>query len=42
MVVIAEPQLKQSTEEQAIRRAYRMGQARMVRVHRMLAQELSR
>lgn len=37
VVVIAEPQLKPSTEEQAIRRAYRMGQARMVRVHRLLA-----
>jgi len=39
VVVIAEPQLKPSTEDQAIRRAYRMGQPRMVRVHRLLAKD---
>lgn len=39
VVVIAEPQLKPSTEDQAIRRAYRMGQARTVRVHRLLAKD---
>ncbi|MFF5085036.1 DEAD/DEAH box helicase [Actinoplanes sp. NPDC000266] len=39
VVVLAEPQLKPSTEEQAIRRAYRMGQPRMVRVHRLLAKD---
>lgn len=37
MVVIAEPQWKPSTEEQAIARAYRMGQIRKVQVHRLLA-----
>ncbi|BFU43900.1 DEAD/DEAH box helicase [Krasilnikovia sp. MM14-A1004] len=39
VVVIAEPQLKPSTEDQAIRRAYRMGQPRTVRVHRLLAKD---
>ncbi|MGW9307771.1 DEAD/DEAH box helicase [Saccharomonospora azurea] len=37
VVVIAEPQWKPSTEEQAIARAYRMGQVRKVQVHRLLA-----
>jgi len=39
VVVLAEPALKPSTEEQAIRRVYRMGQARLVRVHRLLAKD---
>ncbi|SES27230.1 Helicase conserved C-terminal domain-containing protein [Actinokineospora terrae] len=37
VVIIAEPQWKPSTEEQAIARAYRMGQIRKVQVHRLLA-----
>lgn len=37
IVIIAEPQWKPSTEEQAIARAHRMGQIRMVQVHRLLA-----
>ncbi|WP_253852594.1 DEAD/DEAH box helicase [Prauserella alba] len=37
IVVIAEPQWKPSTEEQAVARAYRMGQVRKVQVHRLLA-----
>ena len=36
VVVICEPQLKPSIENQAISRAYRMGQARNVLVHRLL------
>ncbi len=36
VVVICEPQYKPSTEMQAISRAYRMGQARNVLVHRLL------
>jgi len=36
-IVIVEPQLKPSTEWQAIGRAYRMGQTRRVTVHRLLA-----
>ena len=36
IVVIAEPQWKPSTEEQAIARCYRMGQLRRVQVHRLL------
>jgi len=39
MVVICEPQLKPSTEEQAISRVYRMGQTNDVIVHRILTQE---
>jgi SNF2 family DNA or RNA helicase len=39
VVVLAEPALKPSTEEQAIRRVYRMGQARSVQVHRLLAKD---
>lgn len=37
VVVIAEPQWKPSTENQAIARAHRMGQIRTVQVHRLLA-----
>ncbi|WP_007025320.1 DEAD/DEAH box helicase [Saccharomonospora iraqiensis] len=37
VVVLTEPQWKPSTEEQAIARAFRMGQIRKVRVHRLLA-----
>ncbi|MFI5591353.1 DEAD/DEAH box helicase [Amycolatopsis sp. NPDC051758] len=37
VVIIAEPQWKPSIEEQAIARAYRMGQIRKVQVHRLLA-----
>lgn len=37
VVILAEPQWKPSTEEQAIARAYRMGQVRKVQVHRLLA-----
>lgn len=36
VVVICEPQLKPSTENQAISRAYRMGQSRNVQVFRLL------
>ena len=36
VVVICEPQYKPSTENQAISRAYRMGQSRNVLVHRLL------
>jgi superfamily II DNA or RNA helicase len=37
VVIIAEPQWKPSTEEQALARAHRMGQVRTVQVHRLLA-----
>ncbi|MGH3630835.1 MAG: DEAD/DEAH box helicase, partial [Sciscionella sp.] len=37
VVVIAEPQWKPSSEDQAIARAHRMGQVRTVQVHRLLA-----
>ena len=37
VVIICEPQLKPSTESQAISRAYRMGQVRSVLVYRLLA-----
>ena len=37
VVVICEPQFKPSTENQAISRSYRMGQARNVLVYRLLA-----
>lgn len=37
IVILAEPQWKPSTEEQAIARAHRMGQVRTVQVHRLLA-----
>lgn len=38
VVIICEPQLKPSTENQAISRAYRMGQARNVIVYRLLCE----
>lgn len=37
VVVLCEPQLKPSTESQAIARVHRMGQVRVVDVHRLLA-----
>lgn len=39
MIVICEPQLKPSIENQAISRAYRMGQVRNVLVYRLLCDE---
>ncbi|AXX31478.1 DEAD/DEAH box helicase family protein [Actinosynnema pretiosum subsp. pretiosum] len=39
VVVICEPQLKPTTEAQAIARAHRMGQVRTVQVHRLLSEE---
>lgn len=39
VVVICEPQLKPTTEWQAIARAHRLGQARSVQVHRLLSDE---
>ncbi len=39
VVVICEPQLKPSIENQAISRAYRMGQSRKVMVYRLLASD---
>ncbi|MCR4792260.1 MAG: DEAD/DEAH box helicase family protein [Lachnospiraceae bacterium] len=39
VVVICEPQYKPSTENQAISRAYRMGQARNVLVYRLMSDE---
>lgn len=39
VVVICEPQFKPSTENQAISRAYRMGQARNVLVYRLLCED---
>lgn len=39
VVVICEPQLKPSIENQAISRAYRMGQSRNVLVYRLLCEE---
>lgn len=39
VVVICEPQLKPSIENQAISRAYRMGQARNVLVYRLLCED---
>jgi len=39
VVILMEPQLKPSTESQAIARAHRMGQSRVVMVHRLLARE---
>ncbi len=38
VVIICEPQLKPTTEWQAIARAHRMGQARSVQVHRLLSE----
>jgi len=39
VVILCEPQFKPSTENQAISRAYRMGQARGVTVHRLLMKD---
>ena len=39
VVVLCEPQFKPSIENQAISRAYRMGQARTVLVHRLLCED---
>ncbi|MBD8505159.1 ATP-dependent helicase [Hoyosella sp. G463] len=39
VVILAEPQWKPSSEEQAIARAHRMGQVRAVQVHRLLAKD---
>lgn len=39
VVIICEPQLKPSTENQAISRAYRMGQSRNVLVYRLLCSD---
>jgi SNF2 family DNA or RNA helicase len=39
VVILAEPQWKPSTENQAIARCHRMGQVRRVQVHRMLAKD---
>lgn len=39
VVVICEPQLKPTTEWQAIARAHRMGQLETVQVHRLLSEE---
>ena len=38
MVILCEPQLKPSVENQAISRAYRMGQTRNVLVYRLLCE----
>lgn len=38
VVVLTEPQWKPSAEDQAIARAHRMGQTRVVQVHRLLAE----
>ena len=38
MIVLCEPQFKPSIENQAISRAYRMGQARNVLVYRLLCE----
>jgi SNF2 family DNA or RNA helicase len=37
VVILCEPQLKPSTEQQAVARSHRMGQTRSVQVHRLLA-----
>lgn len=39
VVVICEPQLKPTLEDQAIARAHRMGQLQRVQVHRLLSDE---
>ncbi|WP_020667332.1 DEAD/DEAH box helicase [Amycolatopsis nigrescens] len=39
VVILAEPQWKPSTEDQAVARAHRMGQIRTVQVHRLLAKD---
>ena len=38
VIIMCEPQLKPSIENQAISRAYRMGQTRTVYVHRLLCE----
>lgn len=39
VVVLCEPQLKPTTEAQAVARVHRMGQVRSVRVHRLLVED---
>lgn len=39
VVILAEPQLKPSTEDQAIGRCHRLGQTRKVHVHRLMAKD---
>jgi superfamily II DNA or RNA helicase len=39
VVILAEPQWKPSTEEQAVARCHRMGQVRKVHVHRLLVKD---
>ena len=39
VIIICEPQLKPSIENQAIARAYRMGQVNKVMVHRLLCEK---
>jgi SNF2 family DNA or RNA helicase len=39
VIIIAEPQLTPSSEEQAVARAHRMGQVRPVDVHRLLCED---
>jgi superfamily II DNA or RNA helicase len=39
VVILCEPQLKPTTEDQAIARAHRMGQVQSVQVHRLLSEE---
>ncbi|MCX6402015.1 MAG: DEAD/DEAH box helicase [Propionibacteriales bacterium] len=39
VVILCEPQLKPTTEAQAIARAHRMGQLRSVQVHRLLSED---
>lgn len=39
VVIICEPQLKPTTETQAIARAHRMGQVQSVQVHRLLSED---
>ena len=39
VVILCEPQVKPSTESQAIARAHRMGQVRTVQVHRLLVED---
>lgn len=39
VIILCEPQFKPSSEKQAISRAYRMGQAKSVEVHRMLIED---
>jgi superfamily II DNA or RNA helicase len=39
VVILCEPQLKPSTEEQALKRAHRMGQLNSVQVHRLVTED---